>query len=108
ALLDEELGNLPERLRAPLVLCNLEGRTRDEAARALGWSLGTLKRRLEQGKAGLRVRLERRGVSLPAALLTAAAASVAVPAGVSASTARVAFAFDSGGLVGSVPAMTAE
>src|SRR5207253_10989872 len=69
-LLDEELGNLPERLRAPLVLCYLEGRTRDDAARALGWSLGTLKRRLEQGKAGLRVRLERRGASLPAALLT--------------------------------------
>jgi RNA polymerase sigma factor (sigma-70 family) len=73
-LLDEELGNLPERLRAPLVLCYLEGRTRDEAARALGWSLGTLKRRLEQGKAGLRFRLERRGVSLPAALLTVALA----------------------------------
>jgi RNA polymerase sigma factor (sigma-70 family) len=69
AILDEELARLPEALRAPLVLCYLEGATRDEAARQLGWSLATLKRRLERGRAGLRWRLERRGVALPAALL---------------------------------------
>src|SRR5262249_51179110 len=71
ALLDEALGQMPERLPNPLVLCYLEGRTRDEAAAQLGWSLGTLKRRLEKGRAVLRARLERRGVSLSAALLTA-------------------------------------
>jgi RNA polymerase sigma factor (sigma-70 family) len=43
--LDEELQRLPERLRSPLLLCYLSGLTRDEAARQLGWSLGTLKRR---------------------------------------------------------------
>jgi RNA polymerase sigma factor (sigma-70 family) len=107
-LLDEELGNLAVRLRAPLVLCYLEGRTRDEAARALGWSLGTLKRRLEQGKAGLRARLERRGVSLPAAFLAAGVASATVPANLSAATARAASAFVVGKLVGSVPALTAD
>src|SRR5438270_7876086 len=48
-ILDHELGGLSERYRAPLVLCYLEGRTQDEAARQLGWSLTTLRRRLAQG-----------------------------------------------------------
>jgi RNA polymerase sigma factor (sigma-70 family) len=48
--LEEELQRLPERLRSPLLLCYLSGLTRDEAARQLGWSLGTLKRRLEEGR----------------------------------------------------------
>src|SRR5262249_37460559 len=42
AFLDEELGRLAACYRAPLVLCYLESRTRDEAARQLGWSLRTL------------------------------------------------------------------
>lgn len=62
AALDEELQGLPVRWRAPLVLCYLSGLTRDEAARELGWSLGTLKRRLEEGRRSLRLRLERRGI----------------------------------------------
>ena len=60
--LDEELQHLPERLRSPLLLCYLSGLTRDEAAKQLGWSLGTLKRRLEEGRHALRIRLERRGI----------------------------------------------
>src|SRR2546429_225717 len=53
---------------AAMVLCCLEGATRDEAARALGWSCGPLKRRLERGRALLRQRLLRRGLQLSAAL----------------------------------------
>src|SRR5262249_37830468 len=49
-ILDHELGRLSDRYRAPLVLCYLEGRTQDEAARQLGWGLSTLRRRLAQGR----------------------------------------------------------
>jgi RNA polymerase sigma factor (sigma-70 family) len=91
AVLDEELQRLSECLRAPLVLCYLEGRTRDEAARELGWSVGTLKRRLEQGRDRLRLRLARRGLALPGALLTAGlaqgVASASLPPRLAAETA---------------------
>jgi RNA polymerase sigma factor (sigma-70 family) len=69
-LLDEELSRLPEKCRAALVLCALEGFTRDEAARQLGWSFGTFRRRLEQGRALLRERLIRRGLPLSALFAT--------------------------------------
>src|SRR5262245_1569097 len=63
-ILDHELGRLSDRFRAPLILCYLEGRTQDEAARQLGWSLNTLRRRLAQGKRLLEARLRGRGVTL--------------------------------------------
>src|SRR6516225_36830 len=56
-ILDHELGQLSDRYRAPLVLCYLEGRTQDEAARQLGWSLNTVRRRLAQGRRLLEARL---------------------------------------------------
>src|SRR5579884_151529 len=68
--LDEELQRLPQRLRSPLLLCYLSGLTRDEAARQLGWSLGTLKRRLEEGRNALRLRLARRGITAVGLALT--------------------------------------
>lgn len=71
-LLDEELQNLPDRYRAPLVHCYLEGQTRDEAARQLGCSESTINRRLEQGKKQLQQQLLRRGVDLSAALIALA------------------------------------
>jgi RNA polymerase sigma factor (sigma-70 family) len=85
AMLDEEMASLPSRQREPLVLCYLEGRTRDEAARALGWSLGTLKRRLEEGRERLHQRLARRGIALPAALLATGVFAPIVPAALTAS-----------------------
>ena len=61
-LLDEELNRLPAKLHTPLILCHLESRTRDEAAKSLGWSLRTLDRRLARGREVLKARLVRRGV----------------------------------------------
>src|SRR5436309_10997588 len=67
-ILDHELGRLSDRYRVPLVLCYLEGRTQDEAAGQLGWSLSTLRRRLAQGRRLLEARLRGRGVMLSAVL----------------------------------------
>jgi RNA polymerase sigma factor (sigma-70 family) len=69
-ILDEELQRLAEKYRAPLVLCYLEGRTRDEAARALGWTTTVLRGRLERGRHTLRDRLISRGLTLSAAVFT--------------------------------------
>jgi RNA polymerase sigma factor (sigma-70 family) len=69
ALLDHELHSLRDCYRAPLILCYLEGNTRDQAAKQLGLSLRTLERRLEHGRALLRARLVRRGVSLSAVMM---------------------------------------
>ncbi|MBN9518430.1 sigma-70 family RNA polymerase sigma factor, partial [bacterium] len=76
-VLDEELSALPEAERLPLVLCYLEGRTQDEAARVCGASVRTLRRRLDRGRESLRRRLERRGVAPAAALAGLAVAPVA-------------------------------
>jgi RNA polymerase sigma factor (sigma-70 family) len=67
AVLDGELARLPEKWRQPLILCYLEGRTQDEAARQLGWGKTTLRRRLGEGRAALGRRLSRHGIG-PAAL----------------------------------------
>jgi RNA polymerase sigma factor (sigma-70 family) len=103
AALDEELYRLSDSHREPLLLCYLEGKTRDQAARQLGWSLRTLERRLEQGLKLLRARLTRRGVELPLALLAAGlsqqAASADVSAATVAATVEVAMGFGSGAAV---------
>jgi RNA polymerase sigma factor (sigma-70 family) len=96
AVLDEELQRLPERYRAPLALCYLEGRTREEAARQLGYSLGTLKRRLDTGRQRLGRQLERRGLALSAGLIVLGVmqgvARAAVPAGLTAATVKAGLA----------------
>ena len=83
SLIDEELQRLPEKQRLPLVLCYLEGLTQDEAALRLGWSRGTLKRRLEAGRERLRIRLTRRGMTLGAGLFAASLTESATKGAVS-------------------------
>lgn len=82
-VLDEELSRLPDRLRQPLVLCGLEGRSQDEAAALLGWTAGAVRGRLERGRRRLKERLARRGltfgVAVAAMLLLNRPAAVARP-----------------------------
>src|SRR5579884_897881 len=102
AIFDEELSHLPEKFRAPLVLCCLEGQTRDEAARQLGWPAKLVKSRLEQGRERLRYRLSQRGLTLPmtliATLLAEEAAPAAVPAELTHATVRAAMAWPCNGV----------
>ena len=67
-VLHEEIERLPERYRAPVVLCSLGGRTHEQAARSLGWPVGTVKSRLARGHQRLRDRLRRRGLGPDAGL----------------------------------------
>src|SRR5688500_6622235 len=72
AILDEELGQLPDRYRAPVILCYLECLTREEAARLLRLSAGRLHGRLERARTLLRQRLGQRVLALSAVMLAAA------------------------------------
>jgi RNA polymerase sigma factor (sigma-70 family) len=69
-VLHEELNRLPEKYRAPLLLCYWEGKTRDEAAERLGMTANALKKRLEQARNLLGSRLTRRGLAPSLALFT--------------------------------------
>ena len=105
AVLDEELARLSEQYRAPLVACHLAGRTQEDAARELGWSLSTLRRRLDRGRELLQARLAGRGV-VPAATVILSGA-VAVPRGLAEATGRAAVAYLNGDRA-SAPALLAE
>jgi RNA polymerase sigma factor (sigma-70 family) len=91
SIVHEEIERLPERHRLPVVLCDLEGLTYQQAAARLAWTEPTLRHRLSQARQRLRERLTHRGVT--GAALGAAAAPAVVPA----AWARAAVAAATGG-----------
>jgi RNA polymerase sigma factor (sigma-70 family) len=99
-LLDEELSRLPDRYRCVIVSCDLEGRTRKEAAGQLGLSEGTVGSRLARARAMLAKRLARRGLAVSggalAVVLSNDVASAGVPASVVSSTITAAILFRAG------------
>jgi RNA polymerase sigma factor (sigma-70 family) len=70
-ILDEEVGRLTDKLRSPVVLCDLEGQTLEQAAASLRCPVGTVKSRLSRARQKLRSRLLRRGLSPSVGFLAA-------------------------------------
>ncbi len=90
SVLAEELGRLPARLQVPVILCDLEGSSHEEAARRLDWPVGTVKSRLSRARARLRQRLTRRGLDPSDLGLALPLAPTPLPRGLVEATTRAA------------------
>ncbi len=98
SVVHEEIHHLPDRQRLPVVLCDLEGLTYEEAARHLRWTEPTLRHRLVKARQRLRDRLNRRGVTAGAVGIALAAPATGAMAAVPAALARSAVAAAMGGV----------
>jgi RNA polymerase sigma factor (sigma-70 family) len=107
-ILHAEIDRLPSRHRIPVVLCDLEGRTYEEAARHLGCPIGTIKSRLARGRERLRGRLVRRGLAPAVGAFGTVLFAGEVPAALVESTSRAAAAraLTAGVVPGSVTELT--
>ena len=106
ALLDHEIMRLPEKYRVPLVLCDLERKTRKQAARQIGCPEGTLATRLRHARALVQKRLARHGLTLSAGAVAVTwthAVSAAVPSSLLAATVSNASLFTAGKIAGLIP-----
>jgi RNA polymerase sigma factor (sigma-70 family) len=92
-LIHEEVGRLPDKYRAPVILCYFEGQSHEKAAEQLDWPVGTVKGRLARAREMLQTRLSRRGIALSlglVAFLRSNQTSAAVPETLVESTTRAA------------------
>jgi RNA polymerase sigma factor (sigma-70 family) len=98
AILSEEINQLPERYRAPIVLCYLEAMSYETAAGRLGVTEDAVRGRLARARARLRKRLARRGVDVTGVLAAArlAAPDVALSPALVRATIQAASSFDAG------------
>ncbi|MGP0066676.1 MAG: sigma-70 family RNA polymerase sigma factor [Isosphaeraceae bacterium] len=96
-MIHQEIDRLPDRYRAPIALCYLEGLSYEDVARQLGWPIGTVGSRLARARELLKSRLARRGVTATSGAIAALLAreAAAAPTGWVASTTRAAMGLGS-------------
>jgi RNA polymerase sigma factor (sigma-70 family) len=110
-VLDQELSRLPERYRAIIVLCDLQGKSRQEAARSLDCPVGTVGSRLARARTMLAKRIGRHGSAISGATLAATlsqqTASACVPASVMTAAIKIVTLVAAGQAAGGAISATA-
>jgi RNA polymerase sigma factor (sigma-70 family) len=105
-LLDHELSRLPDKYRLPIILCDLQGQSRKEAAQKLKLPEGTLSTRLARARRMLAKKLARHGIPLSGAAVGVAlgqnVASASMPNGLVASTVKAGLLFAAGEAIGTL------
>ena len=111
-MLDQELARLPDKYRVVLIACDIQGKTRQQAAHQLGLPEGTVASRLARGRALLAKRLTRHQVALSAVtlglMLSQHAQAASVPSSLAASTVAAAARLAAGKAVSSSVAALAD
>lgn len=90
SVVHEEVDRLPGGFRQAVVLCDLESLSHEEAARRLGWPIGTVKSRQARGRERLKSRLRRRGITAADSTLVPAFAPAQVAPSLIQTTATLA------------------